>query len=320
MPESAMKDFAVSHPIDTRMAMPPTPPISDDHLVRYLLGALPADEVERLDERTFVDDELAERLRVVEDDLVDSYAAGTLTGERLQRFETFYLASPRRRSKAVFAKGLQGAIERSTHQPRPAQNSTTQPSRRIWAPSWWPLAAAAVLILTVGVLALQNFSLRRDLRETARQVTDSNQRAAAASQQLVMEQKAAAAAKQALVDARTAPAPMAVALVLSPQTRGVTSVPILAVPSGASAVPLSLALEASGGTSYDVALRDPASNRAVWRSPPLAPQRARKLPMVPVSLPGGLLKAQHYVVDLFELRSGRAPEFVSSYAFEVVRQ
>jgi hypothetical protein len=315
-----MKDFAASYPIDTRMSMPPTPPISDDHLVRYLLGALPADEVERLDERTFVDDELAERLRVVEDDLVDSYAAGTLTGERLQRFETFYLASHRRRSKAAFAKGLKGAIERSAHQPRPAQNTTTQPSRRIWPASWWPLAAAAVLILTVGVLVLQNFTLRRDLRETAGQIADANQRATAASQQLVREQTAAAAAKQALLDARTPPALATVALVLPPQTRGVTSVSILAVPSGASAVPLSLVLEASGGTSYDVALRDPASNRTVWRSPPLAPQRAAKIPMVPVSLPAGLLKAQHYALDLFELRSGSAPEFVSSYAFEVVRQ
>ena len=302
------------------MAMPPTPPISDDHLVRYLLGALPADEVERLDEQTFVDDELAERLRRVEDDLVDSYAAGTLTGERRQRFELFYLASPRRRSKAAFAKGLRGAIERSMQQPGAVQDRATQPSRDIWRPSWWPLAAAAVCILTVGVLTLQNRALRRDLRETARQFADANERAAAASQQLTTERKAAAAAQQALVDARTSPVLAAVALVLLPQTRGVTPVSVLAVPPGSSTVPLNLRLEAPGGTSYDVALRDPASNRAVWRSPPLAPQRMRNSSMVPVSLPAGLLKPQHYTLDLFELRSGNAAEFVSSYAFEVVRQ
>jgi len=315
-----MKDFAASHPIDTRMAMPPTPPISDDHLIRYLLGALPADEVERLDERTVVDDELAERLRVVEDDLVDSYAAGTLTGERLQRFETFYLASPRRRSKAAFAKGLRAAIDRSTHQPRPVQNRATQPARQIWHASWWPLAAAAVLILAIGVLFLQNFTLRRELRETARHMADASQRATTAAQQLEVEQAATAAAKQALVDARSAPALAVVALVLLPQTRGVTSVSIVAVPPGASALPLNLRLESPGGTSYDVALRDPASNRTIWRSRSLAPERVRQIPMVPVSLPTGLLKAQHYALDLFELRPGSAPDFVSSYAFEVVRQ
>ena len=34
--------------------------------------------------------------------------------------------------------------------------------------------------------------------------------------------------------------------------------------------------------------------------------------------PASLLKAQHYTLDLFELRAG-APEFVGSYAFEIAR-
>jgi len=301
------------------MAMPPTPPISDDHLVRYLLGALPADEAERLDERTFIDDELAERLRVVEDDLVDSYAAGTLSGERLQRFEAFYLASPRRRSKAAFAKGLQGAIEKSMRQPRAVPDTAPQVSSPRARPLW-PLAAAAALVIATSVLLLQNITLRRELRDSARQVAVADQRVSEASQQLTVEQKAAAAAKQALADARAAQPLAAVALVLLPQTRGVTSVPILMVPSGTSSVPLTLALETAGGPSFEVALRDPASNRTIWRSPSLAPQRIRQTPMVPVSLPAALLKPQHYALDLFELRSGTGPEFVSSYAFEVARQ
>jgi hypothetical protein len=299
------------------MAMPP---ISDDHLVRYLLGALPADEAERLDERTFVDEELAERLRVVEDDLVDSYAAGTLTGERLQRFESFYLASPRRRSKAAFAKGLHGAIERSTRQPRPVPDTAPPVSRHMGRILWWPCAAAAALVVATGVLLLQNITLRRELRDSARQVAVADQRATAASQQLSVEQKAAAAAKQALAEARTVQPLAAVALVLLPQTRGVTSVPILVVPTGTASVPLTLALEAAGGSSFEVALRDPATNRTIWRSPSLPPQRVRQTPMVPVSLPAALLKTQHYALDLFELRSGTRPEFVSSYAFEVARQ
>ena len=72
----------------------------DDQLTRYLLGALSEDETNRLDELSVVDDELAERLRVLEDDLVDAYASGTLKGDRLKRFESFYLGSARRRGKA----------------------------------------------------------------------------------------------------------------------------------------------------------------------------------------------------------------------------
>src|SRR5262245_58458661 len=84
----------------------------DDHLIRYLLGCLPEEEAERVDEESIVDDELAERLRLVEDDLVDAYASGTLTGERHERFESSYLASRRRRKKAAFAKSFLAGIDR----------------------------------------------------------------------------------------------------------------------------------------------------------------------------------------------------------------
>src|SRR4029078_3122443 len=108
--------------------------------------------------------------------------------------------------------------------------------------------------------------LPRQLRGSARHVATADQRTATAYQQLQVEQKAAAA-KQALADARSVQTPAAIALVLLPQTRGVATVPIIAVPASASSVPLNLALEVPGGASYEVSLRDPATNRTIWRSP-----------------------------------------------------
>ena len=55
------------------------------------------EDAERLDEASIVDDEIAARLRMVEHDLVDAYVRGRLTGDTLARFESHYLASPRRR-------------------------------------------------------------------------------------------------------------------------------------------------------------------------------------------------------------------------------
>src|ERR1700704_4316416 len=78
----------------------------DDQLVRYLLGLLPGQDAERLDELTVADDEMAWRLRVVENDLVDAYVTGTLTGQRRARFESFYLSSERRRRKVQFARSF----------------------------------------------------------------------------------------------------------------------------------------------------------------------------------------------------------------------
>ncbi len=50
----------------------------DRQLIRYLLGLLPDEEAELYDEQSIVDDDLAARLRLVENDLVDAYVRGTL--------------------------------------------------------------------------------------------------------------------------------------------------------------------------------------------------------------------------------------------------
>ena len=44
----------------------------DRQLIRYLLGLLPEDEAQRYDEQSIVDDDVAARLRQVENDLVDA--------------------------------------------------------------------------------------------------------------------------------------------------------------------------------------------------------------------------------------------------------
>ena len=83
------------------------------HLRDYLLGALHDDHAELTDGAVIADDDVASLLCVVEDDLVDAYARGRLRGEILERFESFYLASPRRRAKARFAACFLRIVDRS---------------------------------------------------------------------------------------------------------------------------------------------------------------------------------------------------------------
>jgi hypothetical protein len=88
----------------------------DDHLfVRYLLGLLPEKDAERLDELSIADGDVASRLCAVENDLVDAYVRGTLAGDMLKRFESFYLASPRRHEKVMIARGLLRIVDRGDH-------------------------------------------------------------------------------------------------------------------------------------------------------------------------------------------------------------
>ena len=82
----------------------------DDATLRgYLLGLLPEAEAEALEEAYFARPEVLERVRGVEDDLLDDYAAGRLAPGEKAAFETRYLASAPLRQRVVAARALHGA-------------------------------------------------------------------------------------------------------------------------------------------------------------------------------------------------------------------
>src|SRR5579862_9015279 len=84
---------------------------SDAALLRYLLGALPVDEAEPLEEASIVDEDLAARLNAMECDLVDSYVRGELEGANLAKFQSWYLSSPLRAQKVKAAKAIMLIID-----------------------------------------------------------------------------------------------------------------------------------------------------------------------------------------------------------------
>lgn len=86
---------------------------ADRHLVQYLLGLLSEEETERLDEQSITDDDIADRLRIVEHDLIDAYISGTLDAATRAQFERVYLSSPRRREKVRFAESLRQVVDRA---------------------------------------------------------------------------------------------------------------------------------------------------------------------------------------------------------------
>lgn len=299
---------------------PIRPSPRDAELIRYLLGALSEDETNRLDELSVVDDEVAARLCALEEDLVDAYAAGTLDEKSLERFERFYLASPERRTKAEFAKSLQVAAGKPS--PRRATVHRLTPPAGVAPARAIPRShiMVAVLVLAAGALVVYSLSLRRTLTAAEEHAAATAQRASAMSVELEAQRKATAIATQALADARAARPAATVALVLRPETRGIGPTSIISIAAGSTTVPFDLQFESTAPASYDVALKDPSTNQVVWRSAAVTPQGGRRPAVVSVGVPAALLGAQHYALDLFELRESSPPEFVGSYAFEVARQ
>jgi len=180
------------------------------------------------------------------------------------------------------------------------------------------LAAAAAAVLAVsGTLQLER--LRHENRPTLAQDSPV---AGVGSQPAPVPQggeppKAAPAPAAPAVRPRITPPP-AIALVLLPQTRSITSIPTLAIAPGVDRVTFDLRLEANDFSEYRAGLQDPATSRIVWRSGWIAPRSTGSQSSIRVVVPAGVLKTQHYSLDLSGRAAGGSAEIVGSYAFQVV--
>ncbi|MFL6257227.1 MAG: hypothetical protein ACJ74T_19640, partial [Pyrinomonadaceae bacterium] len=160
-------------------------------LTQYLLGSLPAEEAERLDELSVTDDEAAEALKSVEKDLIDAYVQDELDEVARAQFKTHYLASATRRERVAFAQAFHARAEKSlTSQETKARAETptrawteaatdiapgrkgrdtfsVRPGRTVSRPTWqWGAACAALaLLIAVGWLAFDNVRQRHNLAQ-----------------------------------------------------------------------------------------------------------------------------------------------------------
>jgi len=304
-----------------------------ERLVRYLLGFLPEDEAERLDEQSVVNDDVACRLLSVENDLVDAYVRGTLDPELRRRFESYYLASPRRRHRVRFARRFLAAVDRMPAK-APAAPATLATRLRASATSWmfrqrkltWrPMAAAAVLMLALSLLVVQNVNLRTGLNQALHDSAAQDRRAQTLSSELDAARESNVELARALEstrasstdsrrDAAVSAAPPAI--VLLPQTRSLAPLPTLAV-AAVGPVLFELRLESADYARYRAVLKDQEAGRLVWESGVLVP-RSIAAAVVPVFVPADVLKPPHrYAFELAGVGAAGREEAVGSYAFRI---
>jgi hypothetical protein len=313
---------------------------SDQQLIRYLLGVLPEEEAQRLDELSVADDEFALRLRAVEDDLVDSYARGELSGEALEQFKSFYLSSPHRREKIAFAETLYarelrtaeaaGRASQAVPVQRFAETREVSLRRSPWrifsvprvGLQWGFAGAAAAMALVAGFLFLEVGQLKQQVSGARSETAALDQREQVLEKQL-NEQRAANAQTQSELERLRNEAPRfdtikSIAVLLMPQTRGTSQPVSVAVPTGIDALPLRLELESDEFPEYQVTLKAPGSDRGVWHSEKLKAGAEGKNRSLSLSIPARVLKQQTYVLDASGIPAKGTPELLSSYVFRVV--
>jgi hypothetical protein len=76
------------------------------NIISYLLGELPDEERDKIEDRLFTDEDFAELVDETESDLIDEYVRGQLNASQSSRFEQFFLLSEGRREKVKIAQIL----------------------------------------------------------------------------------------------------------------------------------------------------------------------------------------------------------------------
>ncbi len=297
---------------------------SDELLTRYLLGDLPAEQAEKLDELSVADDAFAWRLSGVENDLVDGFVRGELHGENLQKFQSVYLSSAWRRQKVEFAAGLLELEKRATTM---VERTPAAASRSWWR--WvspfrqWSFAAVALaLLLAAGYLFTDNLRLHRQANEAGLNRQKSSQHEQEIQQELDRERAANAETQRELDRARGTSTVMGqlntVALLLPSPTRDLSQMETVPIHQGTDLLVLLLTLESDDFPRYRVSLEDPATRQEIWHSTDLGSSTAAGHKAVAVSIPAKLLKQQRYLAELEGIqRDGRAVP-MSSYPFSVL--
>jgi hypothetical protein len=110
------------------------------------------------------------------------------------------------------------------------------------------------------------------------------------------------------------------AFTLAAPRRGVDNLASVNIPAGTTDVTVRMELELNDFPQYRAVLKDPSSDRVLWRSGALKSEAQAASKVVPVMIPARHFDAQRYIIELEGVPASAAAELIGTYAFRVVIQ
>jgi hypothetical protein len=301
---------------------------SDQTIIRYLLNELSADDLARFEEAYLSDDSLFEQVQALEEELIEDYVKGNLSGRERHHFELHYLASDQRRARIETARQLDEMLSIKA----PAHTATYERIEDGRGESWFfsprsllrSLAgrrpapvfgfAAAILALLVTGLAIELLRLRGRLAAVSeeraaveRRAEESERRLVHEREQLSEERKNGAELREKLGNLNSrlgqleqgransqASNDQIVLLALTPAVRGIDKPDIAVISANTSFVELRVELErqeAANLRSYRAVVKTVHESREVWTQEGIKPQRRKSAQYVIVRAPADRFKA-----------------------------
>lgn len=318
-------------------------------ITQYLLGTLPEVERERLDELSITSQEFAESLSATENDLIDCYVQGELSGTMLAQFESHYLASRVRRERVEFAEAFhvfasrQKVFDSSIRGPADLDRnrkggwlSTLNIFGGRFPALQWGLVVAAVVFIAAGAfLLVQTARLRQQMSVEQARRDELQQHERQLQKELDQQRASNTAIEQELAQVREERARMEEELrksgklpisgasiasfVLTPQMRGGGQAQSVSIPVNASRVTMQLNLEPNDYQTFAVALLDQSNHQELWRSGKLKARSKGNFQALSVSFSTSLLKPQAYTLQVYGTSASGKSEIMSDYPFKVVK-
>lgn len=313
----------------------------------YLLGTLSEDETLRLDELSIIDDDFNGFLRNVENDLVDAYVNGGLDESASKRFESFYLATPKRRQKVAFARAFHQHTDRDPTTESPAAKAAELSSTGtigFWDRLRLALRPATLVFGAVALICLVGaiWLIRNTRQPESRDVAVTEPSPIVAANDIVQQnrpvigetspepvtpvadetprEKQPTANKPELVKPPiTEPhaAPVVATFVLVPPLRGAGEAKSLTIAPNVERATFRLELEPTDYKTYSVELRD-QTNKTVWSAGALRP-RSGTQKSIAMTIPARSLKTGVYIFKVSGVSAEGGKENIGDYMFRIVR-
>lgn len=291
-------------------------------ITRYILGQLSEEEQARLEEEYRTDSDLFEEIVAVENDLIDSYVAGKLSGANLRQFESHFLTTPEHQERVAFAKFLaDSGPQQETSNPSSVEGSLL---KRLPSPFSLSLAAVLTVLLLLASsiwLAIRDIRLRHELAE----MRSSQGRIERERQEFEKEN---AELQAELARRRNSPiqGPLpvgppgqsATVLTLSADlARGPAAPNVLPLSSGINTVILMLQTGRDPYSDYEISLETP-DRIQLLRKKGLDNWVTHQGRLVAVQLPAAAFQRGDYVLRLIGMNPTRPGEEIDAYSFRVI--
>jgi len=265
--------------------------LTNDAVIRYLLGEMADAERDEFETRLFQDEALFQQVAALDDDLVDAYVAGDLRAKDLERVRRSLLSTPRGQERVEFARAL-------SEYARKSGKSHTLPMR-IFGDGRSAFLAAASVVLLIGTsfLLWQLTEVRSRLRTAEAQVVSLSGRA----QKLEDIVRGYGAAESVV----------AYTLPLSVERGGGGA--DLVIPAAARFVVLVVPLQVTSLPAYTALLLQGGAMET-WRG-----NAARLGKTANVRLPADVLRPGNYLLIVKGSKGEAESETMAEYAFRVLR-